>query len=286
MNLNYNGSPYVRTLVEIGMTEREAKVYMALLKRQTAMVAELQRDSGVPQSKMYETINSLVRGGFISEKREGRIRSFNIVDPRITLFSGFTDLERRLKESISLKSGFEEMYLQGDNITEAYEYIEIVRGMDNVHHRYVNLLKNAKKELRNFFRPPFVYYREGIRKEQVDAYLEFVERGGQGPFVMELNQDSPAWMVEELENDPDSKDHLRICEKLPIKMTIFDGETLLISEFDEVGMDEELSMTVIKQRTTVKGYMALFDFFWDQGLKYEDWRNEKSELLKTILQNK
>ena len=92
-----NNSPLIRCLIELGMSEREARVYLALLKKRRSNTADLQRISGVPQSKIYQTVNSLVRGGYFSERRQGRNRTFEIIDPKVSLTSSFANLEKRLK---------------------------------------------------------------------------------------------------------------------------------------------------------------------------------------------
>lgn len=53
----------IKGLVQIGLTEYEAKVYLALLKQPETSGYEVSRLSGVPRSKVYETLEGLVRKG-------------------------------------------------------------------------------------------------------------------------------------------------------------------------------------------------------------------------------
>ena len=104
----------IRLLTDLGMSERESKVYYALLNKSRASASDLQRISGLPQNKIYEVVNSLVRKGYCAEKKEGKKRIFEIVDPAITLDEEFKSLEERLKKTKKIKKDIYELYSMAD----------------------------------------------------------------------------------------------------------------------------------------------------------------------------
>jgi len=62
-----------RSLQDIGFTEYEAKVYLALLGNPGITRYEVGRRSGVPRAKVYEVLEGLVRrGAALQETSEGR----------------------------------------------------------------------------------------------------------------------------------------------------------------------------------------------------------------------
>jgi hypothetical protein len=71
---------------------------------------------------------------------------------------------------------------------------------------------------------------------------------------------------------------------LPLKLFVFDRQTILITEKSPLSSNGELTMTIIKQKTTVEGYVTLFDFMWDQAMPLEKWVSKNSSLLKKKLQ--
>ena len=70
-----------RSLIDLGLTEREAKLYLALLGRPEATPAELQRLSGIIRNKTYETLDQMVLRGYCRERVAGRRRFFSPTDP-------------------------------------------------------------------------------------------------------------------------------------------------------------------------------------------------------------
>ena len=62
----------VSELKQIGFTEYEAKVYLALLNRYPATGYQLSKTSGVPRSMVYETLRRLHTRGAVMETVEER----------------------------------------------------------------------------------------------------------------------------------------------------------------------------------------------------------------------
>jgi len=85
----------IHGLAQLGYTEYEAKAYLALLLHPEASGYEISKHSGVPRSKIYETLDSLVRKGAILEQAGQRSRVFRPV-PYQTLF----DRHRRFTENV------------------------------------------------------------------------------------------------------------------------------------------------------------------------------------------
>ena len=266
-----NYSKVLEGFIDLGMTEREAKVYLALLEKGSATAPLLQKISGVPQSKIYSTIDSLVRKGFFTERKVERKRLFEIIDPGITLDLLIRKLQTQLENSIQLKKELAGIHSNRERITEPFEYIEIARGDENVHSKYVNLLRDSKQEFLCFIRAPFAWYTDEMKLEQINEFRAFVKRGGESRWVYELNEDSPPFLLETVIEDGRAGENFRITDSLPLKMMIFDHQTLLIADEEQIAREGELTMAIIKQATMVKGYTALFDYFWNQALEFKEW---------------
>jgi hypothetical protein len=67
-------------LEQLGFTPREAKLYLALVGGGEFTAADLHRLAGIPRTKIYETLDSMVRRGFCTERVEGRSRFFRAAD--------------------------------------------------------------------------------------------------------------------------------------------------------------------------------------------------------------
>lgn len=92
------------SLKELGFSEYEARAYISALKLQTATAYELARDSGIPTSKIYETVGRLREKKFLYEVADENKRKFAplsseefLAQARRDAATRFSDLERDLK---------------------------------------------------------------------------------------------------------------------------------------------------------------------------------------------
>jgi sugar-specific transcriptional regulator TrmB len=65
-----------KILHEVGLTEYETRAYLILLERGVMTASEVSEYGGVPYSKVYETLNSLERKGWIEAERGRPSRYF------------------------------------------------------------------------------------------------------------------------------------------------------------------------------------------------------------------
>lgn len=71
----------ISELMEIGLTNGEARVYISLLKLGSSKVGSIVRDSRVSHSIVYDVLERLIMKGLVSFILIGDIRHFNAVEP-------------------------------------------------------------------------------------------------------------------------------------------------------------------------------------------------------------
>jgi sugar-specific transcriptional regulator TrmB len=65
-----------KVLHEVGLTEYETKAYLILLERGVMTASEVSEYGGIPYSKVYETLNSLEKKGWVEAERGRPTRYF------------------------------------------------------------------------------------------------------------------------------------------------------------------------------------------------------------------
>jgi len=102
----------ISELKQIGYTEYEAKVYLALLSQYPATGYQLSKASGVPRSMVYETLRRLHSRGAVLETIEERATLYRPLPPLTLIDSHEADHERLVH---NLKSGLQEIYTSIDD---------------------------------------------------------------------------------------------------------------------------------------------------------------------------
>ena len=254
------------SLIDIGLSEREARVYLALLNKHYATAADLQKMSGVPQSKIYETIGGLVRRGLCTERKVGRKRTFEIVDPDVTLSPLFKSLQSRLENALGQKKLINNLFSRSSGTTEPLEYIEVIRGNEVIHKHYCQLVDSAESELLGFGRGPYAWDSNEKLDEQKNALTDLIKRGGKSRWVFEVIGTFEHWLQDYFKDIERHDVSVRITDNLPLKMMIFDRRTVLVAQEDQMNHPGELTMSIIKQATIANAFCAMFEYFWSQSV--------------------
>jgi HTH-type transcriptional regulator, sugar sensing transcriptional regulator len=265
----------IKDLINMGMNERNAKVYLALLKKKDASLPDLHRLSGVRLNKLYEVINNLIREGYCAERKIGRKRFFNVTDPGISIGSNLKKMEERLEDSYKLKNELEEIYHNTDDIKEPFEYIEVFHGNDNIHYNYCQFVNNSNQEILSFTKPPWSALSPEKIRMQGDVQKAFINRNGIEKSIYEISDIEDDKVLSILERDTEAGEQSKISKSLPIKMFIFDRKALLIADVSPISPANELRMALIKQQTIVNAFIALFDFFWQQSMEIGAWKAQQ-----------
>jgi len=262
----------------MGFSERQSKVYSALLERKNASLTDLQKISGVPHNKVSEVVNYLLREGYCSEKKIGNRKFFNLVSPKSSFNRALQKMEENLTESYILTNEMEKMFNNSDDFKELFEYIEIFHRNRNIHQQFCNLVSNSKIEILSFTKPPWAVSTPEEEKKQGDLQSAFTKRKGILKTIYEIKNIEDSHIISVMDQNHEAGEQCKISNSLPLKMFIFDRKALLITDVSPLSLTNELRMVLIKQQTIVNAFIALFDFFWQQSsMDYKLWKTKIKE---------
>lgn len=179
-------------LTQIGFTEYEAKVYLALLHENPATGYQLSKKSGVPRSMVYETLGRLSARGAALESVEGRVTFYTPLPPDL-LMDHYEDEQRRMTEN--LREGLQKLYeatdedkvwsITGRQPTLAYARRMIVEAQHEVH------LVLADNDLEVLYADIAATYKRGVSISTLltgEADLDFGRVAYHPPLESELQE--------------------------------------------------------------------------------------------------
>lgn len=86
----------IEQLIALGMTEYEAKVYVALLNEYPVTGYQLSKDAGIPRSMVYEALGRLETRGAVLKSQEEKATLYRPVPPETLLDRHADEAERRI----------------------------------------------------------------------------------------------------------------------------------------------------------------------------------------------
>lgn len=80
-----NNNPLIKRLIDFGMSEKEAKVYLALLELEIANVNEVAKTSGINRSSAYVVLEALKKRGIVGISDDKKVRRYIATTPEVLL---------------------------------------------------------------------------------------------------------------------------------------------------------------------------------------------------------
>lgn len=260
-----NGNGQLELFKELGLTEREAKVYVTLLSRKSFTATELQEASDVPRTKIYEIVKRMINRGICAEKKLGNKKVFEAIEPKIALEIILDDQRREIEAKNKLKNQLVDMftpiYNEGRKKEDIFDSIEIMKNKNQIHKKYLELVDKADKEFLYFSKGP--YATDTYLKGEKQILNAFLKRGGVSKGL---------YVADELNEEPDFSTLLqkgqqgRITDHLPIKMLIFDEKVVMFT-LDEPFDDSDLTMLAIEHKSLAATFKMLFNHLWINAKK-------------------
>ncbi|MBN2052379.1 hypothetical protein JW756_02650 [Candidatus Woesearchaeota archaeon] len=145
---------YQQYLKELGFTEGEERVYLALIRLGASSTGAIAKEARVSRSKLYEILEKLSRKGIASHFKKNNVSYFNAAPPTRILdyLQEKEESVRKQREEFKKKIPLFESILNNKVLSQEAEVYE---GMDGIKNVRENALNNMKKgEIMYYFGNP------------------------------------------------------------------------------------------------------------------------------------
>jgi sugar-specific transcriptional regulator TrmB len=256
----------VSGLMEMGLSEREAKLYMAMLKAPDSTATDLQRLSGISRTKIYEILNRMAEHKLCVERQIGSVKRYTPVNPRLMADLRKESMSRQLQQIDSLKEQLAEIYDQSQSGPISFGCVELLKSRDQIAERLKFLLENCSREELAFSKPPFVLTVESS-DEDTQTGLKRIEVV-RSVYEYGIALDAELWKA--ISRWHEAGEQQRFVPILPNKMFIFDSFYVILSIHDPARADSKATL-LISDREVALAFRMLFEHVWNDGLTYEEY---------------
>jgi sugar-specific transcriptional regulator TrmB len=218
-------------LCALGLTQYEAKVYLALLQRRFFTAAEVARVSTVPRQRIYDVLSSLFDRGLV-RIRQGGSMQYTAIDPQQAMDRLIAErraaLEGLERTTTELLAALAPKWSDGQAEADPLNFVELIREPRTVGERLADLLRGARHSLLLLARPPL----HGATPECREATTRLRDSGGRVRCVYEPG------VVDDAE--------ARHLPSLPIGLCIVDDLRALMSLRDPVAGAESATHVLVE----------------------------------------
>ena len=253
-------------LIRIGLTQYEARVYLALIRRDASTPGEVATLAGVPRPRIYDVLHSLVAKGLASE-RPGRTAKYLATAPAdamerlVAARRQHMDLVEALARAVTdeLTPAFEE----GQGHDSPLDYIEVIRDPEMIARRFVELEGQVTQEMLAFSKSPAAL--------RVDHNTAGIELAATHPLrsVYEFSVLEDPVQREGVRRFVLAGEQARFVAELPMKLALMDERTVMFAMPDPVAGTDDLTTVIIEHPALAKVLKIAFEAVWETGVDIE-----------------
>ncbi len=269
--------------MEVGLTEREAKIYITLLSGRMFTASDLQKAVDIPRTKIYEVLNKMVSRNICIEKKLGKNKMYEAVEPKLAMERIYDTYKSELKQKRELIDQLAEVFTpifeNSKAIINPLDFIEVMEEKTQIHRRYVKSVAATRVEMLTFNKGPYASDNSERLKEQEDEEAKLLKRGGSSKGIYQFSElEEIDWLYESVKMSVRDGEKARIVESLPIKMLIFDDEKVMFPLEQPIKTTNDLTMIYIEHKQLAAACRILFDHMWNSGIDFS--KIEKNYTLK------
>jgi sugar-specific transcriptional regulator TrmB len=268
-------SANMQKLIDLGLSQREARVYLVLLKKSVFTATELAKVSGIPRQKIYDILDGLVRRGICAEK-VGKIKRYKATAPEsatrglLEQYRNDFESEMLAREKLArdLSRNLARLYERNQARVDPLEYITMLRDRQQILRHWKSLQDNAKQEILSFNKAPFA----APFAENIDDETAVLKRNVKIRAIYESEVTKNAEYAKALSLWVAAGEEARLVKELPMKLNIYDEQITMVPLADPISLTPSLTAMIINHAGFAKAQKAVFESYWERAIPYENFK--------------
>jgi sugar-specific transcriptional regulator TrmB len=246
-----NREQWIQKLKVMGLSGYEAQVYLALLGETRAPASRVVRKSGVPQSKVYGALSSLIERGF-AEQVLGDVKLYRGIPPQQAFENYRRQVEASLAESQAAMATLEETAPDAPSDDPGSLGIRLVR-RQQISGAFNEALENAQSEFLVSIKAPLLI------APDTEGDKRLIARGVKLRYLVETKLIRDPVHGPALIRNAEEIGCVRFVDHVPLRFIVIDRATAMIELAENDGTTMGL---VVPNNGLAENMRLLFNSLW------------------------
>ncbi len=273
----------IAKLQKLGLSGREAEVYVALLQKNDLTASEISQITTVSRTKIYEILQNLVKKKLCSENYRNGIKVYSCIEPTIAIKNILQNDEAELKKKRDIAKTFEgtlmDLFKLKEKKNDPLDYIEVISDIGRLRERWVNIQENTKKELIGFTKPPYVISFEDTIEYQEETAVNKVVLRGIYEYSYAKTKNEKLDLIKGVTSFQKLGEEVRLINELPMKLVISDEIVTMFVLENRVSLKKGLTAMIVTHPDFAKMMKFVFETYWNLSITIEDFKSNNKNIL-------
>lgn len=250
-----------KSLVELGLTQDEARAYVALVASGRTTARELSMSSGITRGRIYQVLDGLVRKGLAVDAAT-KVASFDPAPPAVAVENLLESRRRSLmQQEEAAKDAVRALEHLGRRDEAVSGFVEVLRHSSTIADRFREIQEQAEEEVLMFSRRPYYTFQGPAAN---DAEFDALSRGVRVRCVYESVLLEDVEEVAAIEKYVAAGEEARFVDTLPAKLAIVDSSVTLLTIADPRDAANFTSL-LLRQPGLSQFARLAFDRIWNDA---------------------
>ena len=267
----------VGQLVALGLARYEARVYLALIRRESYTAAEAAREADVPRQRIYDVLDALVRRR-LAVAHPGRVATFSATDPELALARLLSEqreaLDRMERVSAGLVGALVPVWSEGRSQSDPLDYIEVLRDPKAIAERFADIQDQARHEILSFNKPPFVT--PTANTAGITAVRRLCRAQGEARAIYTYDVLDDPDVTANVQEFGQAGEQARFVRDLPLKFVIADASLVLCDMPDPVAGTGATTALFIEHPALAGCLRLTFQAVWQRSATLQAVREARA----------
>jgi sugar-specific transcriptional regulator TrmB len=266
----------ITQLEQIGLSKREAEVYVALLQKKEFTAPELTKITSITRTKVYEHLQNLIHKGFCNESIKNRQKVYKAVNPKIVLKNIVKnyELEMSQKKQVAeiLEQELSALHIGNKDNSDPIDYIEVFSDTAQIKEKWLNIQRTTEKELLIFTKQPYLIPLEENIEDESELFTEKKITGRSIYEYNNLTSEQCRNLILLIEKYEKMGEESRLIKELPMKMVVCDEKKTIFALDDKVSMYPSFTLVIIEHPNFATAQKKVFESYWASSITLEEFK--------------
>lgn len=255
-----------KKLQDNGFSKYESLAYITLLHNGQLTAGEVSRKAGIPQGKIYSVLDSLEKRGYCSVIL-GSVKNYRLVNPQLAFSDLLQKQKNSLKELEELQKELETSYISQERASS--DFFQVLTSKVGQVEKFDDLIRRTGRNLYSFNKKPYAtgFTRTlGEIKEASRPLEDIIKSGARAQAIFEAETGANRQpFINMVSYYQEIGEEIRICDKLPLKMLLIDGNVAMVSLRSNDATKFKLTSMVVEHTDLTNALEEIFMLYWSKS---------------------
>ena len=266
----------IESLVNLGISETEAKVYLHLVKNKSCTATEIAKSTGISRTQTYQIISNLIKNNMCIEQL-GSVKKYYAVDPEKVTWKLNKDLEEKKKTLDEIAPKLSELFNEEMQNENPFDFIRVLYTTSTIIQTIQQLEESSQESVFAFNKPPYAMNIDvtdvnEILMELRDSEKDSLEKGVKIKSLYEI--DDTKDFIKKVEYFQNHGEDVKIAKKLPFKLFIFDYKKVILALQNKMTPDLKFVTLLIEHKEFATALTEIFEIYWNSSITIDEYKKQ------------